>query len=164
MPTFSIQVDTHNRDLYFPPIQDKLRGAFDATAIDLNEVRRNWGFDRLPGQIVTVDTKTCEATIVEPLHKDTVFVAKLAARGKKLAPATVTKTGIDVDRWAFYMKAAVDQGKAKLIEGKFPDINYDPAVEVAQPSRQGKTLDAVLALLVARLTPEEKSIIAGLTT
>jgi hypothetical protein len=118
--------DDHCRNVYFPPLDRRCRGRFDALALakhdpDAGQLVNAWP-EPIAGQRLEVDPDTGECAIVEPLHDFPAIAAKLKSRGLSLAPAREPVT-CDLPTLLFYLRAAVNGGKAKIVRGAIPPFD-----------------------------------------
>jgi hypothetical protein len=116
--------DDHCRNVYFPPLDRRLRGRFDAVKLaqhdrDAGELVNTWP-EPVAGQQLAIDADAGEVAIVEPLHAFPAIVARLKGRGLRLAPAREA-VSCDVPTALHYAKAAVTAGQARVVSGTLPD-------------------------------------------
>lgn len=117
--------DQRNRNLFFAPLQRKLRGRFDINRIAEPRARlkaSEWP-DPIPGLRVFLDLDKAEAYISDPLHEAEFahIRERIEARGAKPAPQCETFNGVDVATWAFHLGRAVQAGAARIVSGAVPD-------------------------------------------
>jgi hypothetical protein len=100
-----------------------IRGNFDWQRVRLKEqaqLRDFW--DRpIQGQVIGVDPKQKLGFIREPIHEVPELLRRIRERGMDVGPEVEEFPNIDVNAWLYWMKRAVDEKKAYLLTGEFPD-------------------------------------------
>jgi hypothetical protein len=159
-----------NENLYFRPLQRPLRGTFDLNRVPepLARMQIN-AFPRpIPGLHIVVDAEKKTGTIIDPLHdaEHAAIREKIEARGLKLGPQAERFDGIDVNTWLFWMRRAVASGVAKIVDGKFPEIDEAKArknfVVAEQRDPRDSLIDRLVAVLYASLPADRRKEVAAL--
>jgi hypothetical protein len=159
-----------NENLYFRPLQRPLRGTFDLNRVPepLARMQIN-AFPRpIPGLHLVVDVEKKTAAVVDPLHEPehAAIREKIEARGLKLGPQAERFEGIDTNTWLFWMRRAVASGVAKIVEGKFPEIDEAKAqknfVIAEQRDPRDSLIERLVAVMYAGLSPEGRKEFASL--
>lgn len=132
-----IEIDgPHNENLRFDPLQQNIRGRFDAQRLlrfddGAGRLAREWP-EAIPGQRLVLDFDNGNAYLAEPLH-DAEYAAlreKIEAKGFRIAAARQDFSAVNVPTWAFWIMRAVQSGIAKIIRGKLPEkIDGQPQTE-----------------------------------
>lgn len=116
--------DQRNRNLFFQPLQRKLRGRFDLNRCcePLARVKAGEWSEPIPGQRLVVDLETGETAIVEPLYDPAhaPLRERIEARGMKLPPERERFEKVCLATWLFYIARAVKAGKAVILRGEIP--------------------------------------------
>ncbi len=123
-----IEADSHDEtNVFFPPIQDRIRGRFDATRRvgrnpDCASLLGQWT-QPVPGQRISIDTTTATGSVIEPLRADeeNASIVELFKKRSIKVPESKSFSGIHVPSWLHHMKAIVEAGLARVVEGKVPD-------------------------------------------
>jgi hypothetical protein len=159
-----------NQNLYFRPLQRSLRGTFDVNRIPEPHARTlvtelPWP---IPGLHVVVDFEKRTAAVVEPLYapEHQAIREKIEARKMKLGPELEEFQDADVNTWGFWLRRAVANGVAKIVSGKFPEIDQAKARKnfvIAEEQNPRDTLvDRLVAIMYASLPPERRKEVAAL--
>jgi len=172
-----IEVDNGlNGDLLFHPVGERVRGLFLATNVrseDIGKLVRE--VPRVPGQIIAFDEKTSTGFIHEPLQDpgNAAIREQIQKRtesrlgGKVEFPVSKEYPNAHAPTWLGHMRRCVHAGLAKVIKGDLPKEDpSDMKVGFYSPIRQADPKDAIIeklmALLLIKLTPEEKKQLAPL--
>jgi hypothetical protein len=142
--------DERGRNVYFPPLDRRMRGRFDAVKLaqfdkDAGELVSQWP-EPVAGQQLAIDPASGEVAIVEPIHKNLKVTAKLKQKGLTLAPEREI-VNCDVPTALHYAKAAIEAGQAIIVSGTIPQ--YDAAAVrhdfIVKPPAdpQSKLVDAI---------------------
>ncbi len=119
-----------NRDGFFPPIEDTVRGEFKFERVANSQKHSAKLPAFVPGQIIRVDIAESAGYIIEPLHHpEHAAVARhiRTVLNMSLPPKERMFPGIQVDMWLWHMRQFVEVGKARIVEGSFPkEIAYFP--------------------------------------
>ncbi len=123
-----IEADTpSDGNVFFPPAQERVRGRFDATRRvgrnpDAAALLGQWT-KPVPGQRIAIDTTAGEGSIIEPLRTDeeNASIVELFNKRSIKVPESQSFSGIHVPSWLAHMKALVQSGLARVVEGKVPD-------------------------------------------
>lgn len=120
--------DDRGRNIYFPPLDRRMRGRFDAVKLaqfdkDAGELVSQWP-EPLAGQQIAIDSESGEVAVLEPLHANLKATAKLKQRGLSLAPAH-EPVNCDVPTALHYAAEAIKAGQAIIVSGTLPQ--YDAA-------------------------------------
>jgi hypothetical protein len=159
-----------NQNLYFRPLQRSLRGTFDVNRIAEPHARTlitdlPWP---IPGLRVVLDFDKRTAAIVDPLYapEHKVIREKIEAQKMKLGPEREELLNVDLNTWAFWLRRAVANGVAKIVAGKFPEIDEAKARKnfvIAEETNPRDTLiDRLVAIMYASLPPERRKEVAEL--
>ncbi len=182
MPVVEIEVHSDtNANLRWEPVGETLRGSFRVSKCRNPEAGRLAMHlpDGLPGMRVRIDPEKGTAAILEPLagpdHKTTRdTLAKLTtgdetATGERLtfAPALKEYPAAHAPTWIGWAVRAVRAGLARVVSGKLPDKvpadckprSFSPP---EPPDEKDATIKALVAVLAAKLTPDERKQFAGL--
>ena len=167
--TVAIEFDTpQNSNVYFRPLLRAVRGKFDLHRCkepNAGRLHSVWP-EPIPGQRLELDLVTGEGVIVEPLHEEK-FAAireKIEGLGQKLGPARETFENADLATWVYWMQGLVTSGKAKLVEGEFPQVKGKPKTRfhsTVQPDSNDRLATAiekqteVMAKLVSHLANQD---------
>jgi hypothetical protein len=159
-----------NQNLYFRPLQKTLRGTWDVNRIPDPQGRMLASeFPRpIPGVHVVLDSEKRVAAVVETLHapEHRAIREKIEAKGLRLGPQREEFQDVDVNTWAFWLRRAVAIGVAKIVEGKFGEIDEAKAkknfVTVEKPDPRDNLIDRLVAVLYAGLPPERRNEVAAL--
>lgn len=162
-----IEVDVaRNRNLYFVPIDRNVRGRFDWRRVaDKHgpELRDQWGEEPLPGQTISLDLETGNGAIVEPLAAIPESRKRVEIRRESLAPARQEFENINPAAWLYWIKAAVEAGKARLLKGTLPEtVDHKPARFGEQKSTTDRLLETLIALTTTMLSDKDRSDVAAL--
>ena len=157
-----------NRELYFVPLSRTVRGRVVVERIQHKnrfDVMKNWGgIPEFEGQILGVNIDTGDGYLREPLHDNPRFMAQLKLHNQKLGEPVTTWPGVNMQEWMFWMRQAVAKGGAKIIAGSFPVITYSPPDANRPAGAKEKQRDALLTLLLGKLSPEERAQLTALNT
>lgn len=123
-----IEIDgPQNQSHYFRPMQERIRGRFDAQRLlqrddGAGRLAREWP-DAIPGQRLLLDFDSGNAYLTEPLHdaEHAALRAKIEAKGFTIAERRRELPAVDVVTWAYWMASAVSAGVARIIRGEIPD-------------------------------------------
>lgn len=113
------------RNLYFAPIQRRIRGRFDFRDVaekESGKFVKDW--PAIPGQRLHLNFDTGEAAIVEPLRdaeNESLRMRLETSFARRTPIAREEFKGIDTATWAYWMRRAIDAGHAKLVAGKLPE-------------------------------------------
>lgn len=156
-----IEVDIErNRNLYFVPIDRQVRGRFDWRRVaDKHgpELRDQWGEEPLPGQTISLDLDSGKGAILEPLASVKEFKKCVEDRRETLAPARQEFANINPSAWLYWIKAAVETGKAKLLKGTLPPkVDYKPARFGESRSTTDRLLETLIALTSTMLSDKDR--------
>jgi hypothetical protein len=163
--TIEIVVDgPKNQDVQFRPLQRALRGTFDVNRVPDPQARLKIAeFPRpIPGVHITLDTDKKTAAIVEPLYEaeHAAIREKIERMGMKLPPQREEFQNIDVPTWLYWMRRAVANGVAKIVEGKFPEIDESQVQKnfITKPLRDPRDnlIGRLVAVLYASLPPKQR--------
>ncbi|MGE3313999.1 MAG: hypothetical protein AB7O26_02705 [Planctomycetaceae bacterium] len=162
-----VEIDVaRNRNLYFVPIDRNVRGRFDWRRVaDKHgpELRDQWGEEPLPGQTISLDVENQSGAILEPLAAVPEFKKRVEARRESLAPARQEFANVNPAAWLYWIKAAVEAGKARLLKGKLPEtIDYKPARFGEPQSTTDRLLETLIALTTSMLSDKDRSDVAAL--
>jgi hypothetical protein len=171
MKVIEVEVFTPSAgSFYCPHIKRAVRSRIDFHLLgkgERNALQLSHEFPQgVPGQILGVDIGKAEGYIREPLH-DAAWAelrAKLAKRGFSLAPAQEAfpiADANDVATWIHWLRRCVDDGCGRLVRGEFPDkLPGTPRREfrdVSEPDSSERTVERLVAILLATLTPEQRA-------
>lgn len=128
MDKLEIQFDYKSRDFVFRPLQKRFRGTLRMSDVKL----RGAGdlaleIPELPGVIIGIEGAT--GYVRDPLAEDQYAALRAKLREKfHTEPAKREEfAGVDRECWLYWLKRAVDDGRAKLLCGMFPKtIKYRP--------------------------------------
>jgi len=162
-----VEVDVaRNRNLYFTPLDRTVRGRFDWRRIaDKHgpELRDQWGEDPLPGQTISLDLAKGEGAILEPLYGRPDVMKRVETRGDTLPPERQTFSEIDPQEWLYWLKAAINTGKARLLRGEMPKaVDYRPRRFGEVKSTTDRLTEALIAVLHASLSDKQRKEVANL--
>lgn len=160
----------HNESMYFRPLLKSIRGRLDLMQVGepMAKVKASEWPGPIPGQRLGVDAEGIGYHL-EPLHQDEYlpFKEKIESRGQKLQDEMETYENIDTNSWLFWIKRAVEDGIAKVVKGKLPEIiegeirkNY--VVSRPTHSTTERLANAIerqnelMAALVEKLTTKDK--------
>lgn len=119
-----VEIDgANNEQLYFAPIQRRIRGRFDFGRVAEPQAKllTNKYPLPIPGQRLSLDTATGEAAIVEPLHEaEHARTRRIIEKGKAIAPERESLGIAHVPTWLFWIKRAVEAGLARVTKGTLP--------------------------------------------
>lgn len=120
-------VSAKNRDVFFKPIQGRVRGRKDYSNPRTKreqKARENWP-EGMPGQIAGIDLATGERYIREPLHDEAheQLRAKIIRKGYSLPPKRASYDSESVCTWVYHMQRLVDVGVARITEGELPPVD-----------------------------------------
>jgi hypothetical protein len=142
--------DDHSRNIYFPPLDRRIRGRFDAHQIaktdpDAGALISEWP-EPIAGQQLLIDPDTGEVALLEPLHDFPAIATRIKQRKLRLAPAR-EKVNCDVPTAAFYAKACIQAGQARIVRGTIPlidesKVRHDFIIKLPETPEQ--TLTAAL--------------------
>lgn len=182
MAAVEIEIDTPtNSNLRWEPTGETIRGAFRPARCRIagaGELAMKLP-DGLPGQRVRIDPDKGTAAVFEPLStpehagtRDTLarlVTADESATGERLtfAPAVREYASVHGPSWVGWAVRAVRSGMARVVSGKLPDTPPKDAKPRAfslpdPPDERDQTIKALTALLVAKLSPDERKQFAGL--
>jgi len=123
MSVIEIEVKGQNRDLYFEPLGERLRGELDFQKIREPQARLladRWP-NPIPGVHLRLDTNTGVGSILDPLYDEQFRATREQIEKQfKLGPAETTFEEVHVPTWIDRMQRAVKAGHAKLVKGEFP--------------------------------------------
>lgn len=179
-----LEIEVHsdtNSNLRWEPTGETLRGSFRPARCRVSgagELAMKLP-DGLPGQRIRIDPDKGTAAVLEPLagpdHKATRdALAKLvtgdeAATGERLtfAPAVKEYPAAHPGTWLGWAVRAVRSGLARVTAGKLPDkVPADCKPRAFSPpdppDEKDQTIKALVAVLAAKLTPDERKQFAGL--
>lgn len=158
-----IQVDNEtNADLFFRPINDRVRGSFDQTRLpDVSPKLKQYP-NPVPGQVIGVDPDG-SLYVRDPIYDDEFSACRefIEKRGFELSPQLQNFDGIDTNTALFWMKRAVDGGLAKIVEGTFPKIDPEKAKKNFV-TRETKSSTSQLADAVREQTEVLKQVLSKL--
>ncbi len=122
--------DDRCRNYFFPPLDRRLRGRFDAQQLakhdrDAGALIADWP-EAVAGQQLEIDNDTGEAAIVEPLHDFPSIAARLHKSGLQLAPRRESVT-CDLPTLLYYTRDAVKSGAARIVRGALPEFDESKA-------------------------------------
>jgi hypothetical protein len=166
-----ITVDgSRNQNLHFRPLQRVLRGTFDINRVPDPQARiEATRFPRpIPGVRIAVDPQARTAAIIEPLHEpvNAAMRERVEKMGLRLPPEREEFKDIDVPTWLFWMRRAVVNELAKIVEGKFPEIDEARVQKnfITKPQRDPRDglIDKLVAVLYAGLPAERRQEVAAL--
>jgi hypothetical protein len=159
-----------NQNLYFRPLQRSLRGTFDVNRIPDPQGRMlNADFPwPIPGMRIALDVEKRTAAVIEPLYapEHKAIREKIESRGLKLGPQREEFQNVDFNTWAFWLRRAVANGVAKIVEGKFGAIDEAKArknfVTVDKPDKRDNMIEKLVAVLYASLPEDRRKEVAAL--
>ncbi len=164
--TIEIAYDHKNRDVYFRPAERTVRGRFLLRRVNEPTAMSFRGKipEEVPGQTLGIDVATQTGYLIEPIHQNSEIKSNIEKRGMKIEPVRQEFENVDVNAWLFWMKRAVEDGKATVLSGELPEtINYDPPSRLGPQPKRGEARlreifrrDPRLALEHQRMTAEEK--------
>lgn len=162
-----VEVDAdRNRNLYFVPLERSVRGRFDWKRVadrHSAELRDKWGEEPIPGQRILVDVDKSAGSLVEPLHNYPEIKRRIEERGETLPPERQTFTNIDVNEWLYWLRLAVDSGKASLLNGELPQsVPHRPKRFGQSKSTTDRLSEALVAVLYAGLSEKQRKEVAEL--
>ena len=140
-----------NRSVFFAPLDRVLRGTFDTSKCSDPTAKLSsttWP-QPIPGVRLGLDPKTGDGFIYDSLYSDEHKPTRelIEKRGQRLGPEREEFSGVHVASWLQRMQAAVSNGSARLVEGKFPDKLPGKPIEsfltLDKPSRQDRTDDVL---------------------
>lgn len=113
------------RNIYFPPLDRRFRGRFDAQQLarrdrDAGALLTDWP-DSVSGQQLAVD-EGGEVAVLEPLHQFPAIKARIEKRGLSLAPPR-ERVECDLPTLLHHVRAAVNAGTARIVSGSIPDFD-----------------------------------------
>jgi len=132
--TLTVEVaGPQNENLWFLPLDRRIRGRFDPTKIpEVSGALMRRFPAGIPGQRIGVCLSTKTGFLQEPLHAPE-FNA-VAAECKKvgaLPPEREEFANIDLATWLHHISGAVKAGKAVIVEGTLPDrIDGEPVLSL----------------------------------
>lgn len=182
MPVIEVEIaNVTNANARFEPIGETVRGGFQVARARTPEagalvMSLPAG---VPGQRIRLDTDKGVGSVIEPLtapeHKATrQALARLVTQDEnadegrlQFAPAVKEYPNAHAGTWVGWMVRLVRSGVAKLTAGKLPDKvpadakprQFSPP---EQPDERDQTIRQLTALLVSKLSADEKKAFAGL--
>jgi hypothetical protein len=151
--------DSHCRNVFFPPLDRRMRGRFDPTLAvkhdrDAGELVSQYP-DGIAGQQLEINTQSGEVAVLEPLHAFPAIEQRLKQRGLRLAPARQV-ANCDLETALWYASEAVKAGQAKVVSGKFPELIDENKVRkdlfIKPPVNQAATLQKAIENQTAAFT------------
>lgn len=140
MSIIEIEVaDKRNRDLWFPPLRQRVRGRLDFYRVPDKKVFasfvQDFGTLPIPGEILGVNVETGECYRREPLREPQYAALRTKLeKGFKIADERQPCAGGYPDEWLYWMKRAVEDGTAELVAGEFPAyLDYIPPENPFKP-------------------------------
>jgi len=164
-PGVEILVDCENRELYFPPLNRRIRGRYDFSKIPgpgAAEVASEYPFG-LPGMILELSPDGSDAYLREPLYdpQHAATREKIEKRWK-LEPEVQEFENIDLCTWVRHIKMAIKAGLCRIIKGELPKVKGKPILSLVLPNPPQSDLaelkdaireqTAVMTQLLERLT------------
>jgi hypothetical protein len=129
-----------NRNLAFSPADTIVRGRirFDRMGRDIPpEVSRRYGTDTIPGQVIGFNTKTGQGYVRERLHEPEFASLTHKLRERATIAPEIVPLSVDKATMLHWMKRAVQDGDAKLLNGVMPEkIEGNPRLEFFVPERK----------------------------
>ena len=126
MPVIEIEIgDQQNRNVFFAPLGRVLRGTFDLNREKEPTARTlsaKWPLT-IPGIRLSLDAKSGVGMVRDPMHDEQhKAVAESIEKNKfSLGVAEERFEGVHIPSWLQQMKFAVDNGSARIVQGKFPN-------------------------------------------
>jgi hypothetical protein len=153
-----------NASLFFLPLQRRVRGALDLRRGGDGEMARlavQWP-EKIPGQRIVLNVENGIGMIVEPLYEaeHRATRRRIEARGESLPEEKEVFSEVDVPTWCHWLRRAAQAGLIRQTQGNgVPRVEGKPRTrffsqEVADP--RDNALKTLVAVLVAKLTPEER--------
>lgn len=119
-----------NEQLFFAPLQRRIRGRFDLNAVPepLARMKTREYPQPIPGQRIGLDLGTGEGYVAEPLHEPVnKAIRERVERKARIAPERETFAAVHVPTWLFWLKRACESGIARVVKGKLPEtIDGEP--------------------------------------
>lgn len=139
--TVEIQIDHKNKNVSFPPLDRKVRGAFDVNRErDPHAAMLRDRVPFIPGQIIGCDPEAGTGWITDPLADDPKLVEFVRNRGERVPPAREEFTEIDVAEWCHWIGRLATDGKGKVVTGTAPDVSpsYVPRSPIEPRTRDAR--------------------------